>query len=457
MLNEQKTDELHGVVQKMINAGESEDNIGLVIKRFSELHSEQPQPEKQDNIIGKTAGAFGKLNLGVGKGIIDTAVGISGLGERMLNKPYELLGLSESVGDKTSAEKLVPESIRKPEGTAENVGYGLEKIVEFLAPSSKIAKVEKGMSLLPKIGTEIASNIGIRSAQQGKFDEDAKTTAIVSAIFPVVGATLSKAKGVLKPIGQKIQDTVIRPNLRDIEDGFKIENLTKYGVGGSLKDTVAKTHINLNKLGEELQAKLKQNKDWQKANINLNNVYKETSKALLNKKYIGTNFGDIGSVKRILENQLLPEIKEQAGQRGVVGLLKATDIKRGAGTKGSWAYNRPEPDANAIEKVYTTFYNKLKIAIEKNAPQGVKEINKKMSDLIPISNAALRRLPVEQRNNIISLTDSIGLFSSMFDPRSLALIGANRLSKSGKFGQFLVNLAERTPKTGIGQRIFLNK
>ena len=158
-----------------------------------------------------------------------------------------------------------------------------------------------------------------------------------------------------------------------------------------------------------------------------------------------------------MENQLLPEIKEQAGQRGVVGLLKATDIKRGAGTKGSWAYNRPEPDANAIEKVYTTFYNKLKIAIEKNAPQGVKEINKKMSDLIPISNAALRRLPVEQRNNIISLTDSIGLFSSMFDPRSLALIGANRLSKSGKFGQFLVNLAERTPKTGIGQRIFLNK
>lgn len=98
-------------------------------------------------------------------------------------------------------------------------------------------------------------------------------------------------------------------------------------------------------------------------------------------------------------------------------------------------------------------------AIEKNAPEGVKELNKQMSDLIPISNAALRRLPVEQRNNMISLTDSIGLFSAIFDPRSLALLGANRLAKSGKFGNFLMNVAESVKKpsaTSVGKRIFGN-
>jgi hypothetical protein len=74
----------------------------------------------------------------------------------------------------------------------------------------------------------------------------------------------------------------------------------------------------------------------------------------------------------------------------------------------------------------------------------VKELNKQMSELIPISNAALRRLPVEQRNNMIGLTDSIGLFSSIFDPKALALIGANKLARSGKFGEFLMKVAEST-------------
>lgn len=87
------------------------------------------------------------------------------------------------------------------------------------------------------------------------------------------------------------------------------------------------------------------------------------------------------------------------------------------------------------------------------------ELNKQISELIPISNASLRRLPIEQRNNVISLTDSIGLYGAMFDPKALVLIGANRLSKSGKFGNFLVNVSERIgksklPSGNVGSRVF---
>ena len=79
----------------------------------------------------------------------------------------------------------------------------------------------------------------------------------------------------------------------------------------------------------------------------------------------------------------------------------------------------------------------LKGNIEKAAPEGVREINQQLSELIPIQNAALRRLPVEQRNQAIGLTDSIGLFSAVFDPRALLILGATKASKSGRVGNVL--------------------
>jgi hypothetical protein len=53
------------------------------------------------------------------------------------------------------------------------------------------------------------------------------------------------------------------------------------------------------------------------------------------------------------------------------------------------------------------------------------------------SLAALRRLPVEQRNNALSLTDSIGLFSSIFDPKALLVLGATKAANSGRVGNVL--------------------
>ena len=283
--------------------------------------------------------------------------------------------------------------------------------------------------------------------QKGEVGKDAKVGAIVGALMPAVGKTYSWVKGGLKPVGEKIQQTVIRPTIKDVKDGFKIENVSKYDVGGTLEETVTKVHTKINSLVKELQSKLKAS-DGQ---VSLNKVYKELKDEFLSQK--SKNFGDSEAIKRVISS-LKQEIKEVSGKKSLVDLVEATNIKRGAGTKGSWVFGRLEADATATEKVYTKFYQKIKKAIEDVSPDDIKGINKQISELIPISNASLRRLPVEQRNNILSLTDSIGLFASVFDPKALALIGANRLSKSGKFGQFLINLAEKTSKTEIGKRIF---
>jgi len=431
---------------------------GGVFKRISE------QP-KEKSISQKVLGTAESFLKGAGKGVLSTSVGISSLAEKGLTKimPKSLENVFGIGGQQTIAQQLIPEQYRTPQGTAEKVGFGAEQIAEFLIPSTKIAKAEKlatgvikGTGLLSKVG-KVAVRSGIevgvvggqRALQKGDIDNDVKTTVIVAGLFPVAGAVYSGIKqSFLTKIGQKIQATVIRPTAKDLQNGFSISNVNKYKVGGSLKDTITKTHIKLNDLSNQLSAKLKESN----VSLKLNNVYQETADTLSKSKT--QNFGDIGAVNRVLKN-LQGEITEVAGKNGLVDLVEANAIKRGAGTKGAWSFGRFEPDANATELVYDTFYNKLKTAIEKAVPEGeIKFINKQMSELIPISNAALRRLPVEQRNNVISLTDSIGLFASIFDPKALALIGANRLSKSGKFGQFLINVAQKQSKTSIGKRIF---
>lgn len=396
---------------------------------------------------------------GVGKGILSTLTGISSLGERgirtmgraitpkSLEAKFGFEKLSQQ--EKTVAEKLIPERLRTPEGVAQKIGFGVEQLAEWLVPSSKIAKIEKGRKLITRMGIEAGALGGIAAAQKGEVRTEAKTAAIMGAIFPVVGAGFTAVKKGLKPVGEKIQYTVIRPTLKDVKDGFNIKNVDKYNVGGNLGETAVKTHTKLNQLAKELKEKL----TGSNFRVNVNNVLKDTKKRLLGDKAktFGLNKG-IKVALKDLKDELTEASLNLDGE--AIDLFTATQLKRGAGTKGAWAYGRVEPNATAIEKVYTTFYQEIKKAIEKIAPENIKGINKKLSELIPISNAVLRRLPVEQRNNVIGLTDSIGLYASMFDPKALALIGAKRLSNSGKFGQFLINLAQRTPATSIGKRIF---
>ncbi len=478
-LTEQRRSQLDGIVQKMLQNKESDSNIQFVVDDFKKKYEGEsiqntPAPQTEQPGMLKSIGqGISDFTIGVGKGALSTVKGMANIGEKGLNTIDNLTGqhgLSQMAGLKpgeTATDKIIPENLTEATNTAQSLGKGVEQIAEFLIPggaSAKAGKLVEGASFLSKtpklaktlsLGTRVVGEAGLvggqTALQQGKIDDKAKVNAIVAGLFPIAGAALGSAKPFLGKVGEKIEQSVIKPSQVDITDGFNIKNLRKYNVGGSLKDIIANTHTKLNELGQQLKSKLASNN----TSINLNKVFEETADDLLKNK--GINFGNVAAIKNVLENQLKNEILEQAGSNGLVDLVEANVIKRGAGTKGAWAFNRPEPDATAIEKVYTTFYNKLKTTIENNAPDGVKELNKQMSELIPISNAALRRLPVDQRNNMIGLTDNINLFSVMLDPKALALLGANKLAKSGQFGNYLMKVAENAKKpsaTTVGQRIF---
>lgn len=345
------------------------------------------------------------------------------------------------------------------------------------------------------------------------------TGALIGAIFPTLSATKRGIGSLTQKTGQKIGASVIRPSASDISDGFKMENVYKYDVGGSLKQTMEKTTTRMNQLSDELNKTLT---SVDGTPVDLDDVLRQTKEFFTGQKKL-QNFGNTNSIKRVLDGlsdeldtlfpkesgiskeaqQAIQRIQGSANKMGaggdigatgfmpstaaapnleglssrakqevqkyldeamgafgkefpavpkaetgkLVNLYDATLIKRGAGTKGAWVFGASDPDSTATQKVYTKFYQVMKKVIEDNSPESLKGINKELSDLIPIQNAVIRRIPVAERNNLLGLTSNLGLYASVFDPRALVVVGGQMLTTSGRFGNELVKIGSRLKNT----------
>jgi hypothetical protein len=271
-----------------------------------------------------------------------------------------------------------------------------------------------------------------------------KDTAIGGTIGVATGAAFGgAAKGIrglsnlFGKAGDKIQTSIIKPSQADVKDGFSIETVKKYNLGGSLKQTFEKTDQKLDELSGQLNAKLSASN----SSIDLNKAYENTARRLLGNKL--ENFGSNSQMENAIE-KLRGEVSTVAGANGIVTIPEAQVVKRASGHFGAWTFGVPTPEATASQKVYNTFYNELKTQIEKESPAGVREINKEISKLIPVMNALIRRIPVADRNSAISLKDIITLSAASLEPRALALTLMNFASKSGKVGALL----SKTPALG---------
>ena len=323
-----------------------------------------------------------------------------------------------------------------------------------LGTSGLASGIKGGVGLVSRvaegglIGATFQALSNVESGEKAIQGNVAVAGAIGGAL-PLVGAGLRKIKESFRPVGEKIQYSLIKPTQADIKDGFNVSNLRKHGIGGDLKTMLTQTKSKLDDFSQQLKQKISSRPE---ATIDLNEVVGDTSKRLLGGG--GAKFGDRLATRRALEG-LASEVEDYSGN-GLVDLIEAQSVKQDAGQKGAWLYKMIDPDSNARETVYNTFYKILKEKIEKTAPAGVKGINKDISELIPIIHAIIRRIPVAERNNALSLGDLIlGGFTSV-NPSSALLFLTNRLMKSGQFGKFLTGIESKPATTAIGKRIFGN-
>lgn len=332
------------------------------------------------------------------------------------------------VGLRLSGNKAAANLVEQP---------GLKKVVGSAVQSAaNLVPVAKGASLAGKValGAAVGQMADTGSdLQEGKSVGEALTPgagAAVGAALPLAGAAFRQMGKLMGSAGDKIQFSVIKPVKSDIEDGFSIETVKKYNLGGSLKTSFQKTEDRLAETSAKLTAKLEK----ATATVDLADVFERTKKRLMGGSKV-ESFGMNSQLGGALD-KLGDEVAAVA-DTPTMSVKDANLVKRAAGHFGAWQYNMPDPDSKAREKVYNVFYNELKKEIEEQSPAGVKELNQELSELIPVMNALIRRIPVAERNNAMSLTDVITLAASGVEPRLALLTAANIASKSGTVGDLL--------------------
>jgi hypothetical protein len=93
----------------------------------------------------------------------------------------------------------------------------------------------------------------------------------------------------------------------------------------------------------------------------------------------------------------------------------------------------------------------LKEQIETASPAGVQEINKQISELIPVMNAVVRRIPVEARQSPLTMTGMMTLGFATFEPRALSLTALNLASKSGRVANALAKGGQKLTGSAVNQ------
>ena len=409
--------------------------------------------EKLGAIPPKTGvGGLRGLGVGAAKGMGSTIVG----GEKLLagatRKIGSLIGSKNLQG--TQADSIL-EPYVQAEGLAEKIGFVAEQVGEFLLPvpggakaklflkatekfpqalkaAEKAAQFVKGAGKLAgRVGLESSEAAGRTALQTGGDSKDVGIAAIAAGAIPIVSSAL---RPLFKSAGLRIEQALVKPTARDIKDGFKAENIFKYKLGGTLEGTAEKTHTNITQRVEALKQALGTTKKTLNLNAILDQAKKEAARGQA--KTFGFNTR-MNSAFDFLKGEI-----SVVAKNGKADLATSQEIKRSTGKLGAWQFGQRDPDANALESAANAFYTKLKEAIEKASPGNVKQINKELSELIPIEHALIRRLPIAERNNLLSLGDITSALPAFASASNIWLFALNRFLKSGLTAEGLYGISQ---------------
>lgn len=319
------------------------------------------------------------------------------------------------------------------------------KAGDVLKVGATVASIATAPTSVPAL---IATGAGIGAAQGAgeALQQDLPARDVIDEAVRggTRGGAFAGALGIVGKLagalGEKIQTSIIRPTKLDIEDGFSMATVKKHNLGGPLTKSYEKTKKTLADFTNQLSSKLAASKE----KVDLERVYQETVDELTDASKL-KGFG--ANIK--IQNTLESLRNEVAFVGKELNIPDAQVVKQASGSFGAWQYGKQDPDAKATEIVFNTFYSKLKTAIEKASPEGVSEINAQLSELIPVMNAIIRRLPVEARNNAISLNEMIGLVASSINPVALGPTLLAILSRSGAAAQALSKSAPVIERAAI--------
>lgn len=382
---------------------------------------------------------------GIKQGALQTFVGLGELTHKLPLVSFltdKAFGLPSGSSQRSFGEAR---QALQPRNANQAAGQAIERTAEFFAPTGVTNKIKAGVKTGTRLldtlfgaGIEGASAGAVGAAQSGSPSTGVKTGLAAGTTAAAIPAAASGARW----LGERIERSLIKAGKADVEAGFNISNIFKHKLGGTLSESFDKSTERLNGLSNELRTQLRLYGPTGKLpDIDIMQALTDTATELggSQARNFGSNTGIQSAIQKLMDDPWF----QSAAQNGKADLVTANEIKQAIGELGSWQYGMRDPDSLAMEKVANTLYSKLRKMIETASPGGpsrIKALNQAMGEIVPIRQAIIRRIPVEQRQNVLNLGDLIGVGTG-----NLGLSLANRLLRSGRTANAAVGLSDVLP------------
>ena len=137
---------------------------------------------------------------------------------------------------------------------------------------------------------------------------------------------------------------------------------------------------------------------------------------------------------------IIIDLMQKTGKKtGMLDLEQAQNLKMYLGKTSSWldGLERLDKTDRAMPVVAEKMYFKLRDAIETVTPPGeMKKVTDKLAKLIPIQKAIIKRIPIEERNSLVNISETFSVVQGIThrDPTGILFALVNRGLRSPRIG-----------------------
>lgn len=218
------------IVRRMVEAGEPEENIALVIRRFEKTaaptttpQTQQPQGPSMMETALQRSGIPGMIDVakGAGKRVLDYAVS----GGEILHK---IPGVSGAVDRLYGQEGLSQQSFPQahealaPQNTGEAIGRFGTDVASMAVPMGQVTRATQAMNLPARMAAQGATATTVAGVQTGGDPEAMAIAGAFGAAAPAVGAGFDAAKrGVTQFLPEKLYAQIFKYAENDLRKAYQ--------------------------------------------------------------------------------------------------------------------------------------------------------------------------------------------------------------------------------------------
>jgi hypothetical protein len=273
---------------------------------------------------------------------------------------------------------------------------------------------------------------------------------------PAVGKSIQGTAG-------RIQGTKVKILSPEFKKGASNKMYTKYGVFGNAQQVAQQWKGKISDTASQLKQKIKSvefDRSDPSTRINIAHVLARAKKRAMEGTRINKNA--IANIADNVTDELGTtyniDFKHAPAVANNIDLAEAQLLKQEVGKHGDWlSFNgklTANQDATNKAAFYNTLYDELKVELQNKGGPEIAELNRQLSEMIPMERAASKQVLTANRKNPISLDDYIGglaVASSAMHGNLLpaAMAGLNVATKSPTVAKGLYGVGKTLKKPGL--------